>query len=197
MPGAARKKIPLQHLMTFRSVFTIISLISVHCTRTMCHHFVTWTCNNIHTNSMHQPTNRARCTVSWVSSVGGRSSLSEPITDRPRFLFPPGALYTKTYEQKAQRQLGYVVEHLTDNARDILNLPLSTCWERRTARGQWGPSVWAQWPAPQTGPRTAECLTAALSLCASHCKCCLPGKTRCATEETCVLTWVETQLATF
>lgn len=45
---------------------------------------------------MHHPTNRARCTSSWVSSLGGRSSLSEPITDRPRFRLPPGELYTKT-----------------------------------------------------------------------------------------------------
>lgn len=45
---------------------------------------------------MHQPTNRARCTRSCVSSLGGRSSLSEPITDRPRFRLPPGELYTKT-----------------------------------------------------------------------------------------------------
>lgn len=49
---------------------------------------------------MHQPTNRARCTKSCVSSLGGRSSLSEPITDRPRFRLPPGELYTKTCQRK-------------------------------------------------------------------------------------------------
>lgn len=49
---------------------------------------------------MHQPTNRARCTRSCVSSLGGRSSLSEPITDRPRFRLPPGELYTKTCQGK-------------------------------------------------------------------------------------------------
>lgn len=51
---------------------------------------------------MHQPTNRARCTRSCVSSLGGTSSLSEPITDRPRFRLPPGVLYTKTWQGKAQ-----------------------------------------------------------------------------------------------
>lgn len=51
---------------------------------------------------MHHPTNRARCTISSVSSAGGRSSLRESITESPRFLFPPGTLYISTWEDTSR-----------------------------------------------------------------------------------------------
>lgn len=84
-----------------------------------CFHGTTTGTAHALTNSMHQPANRAFCTASCVSWVGGTSSRNEPITDRPRFLFPPGVLYSKTWGQNMQKEIPWNVTVISTCQKDI------------------------------------------------------------------------------
>lgn len=163
---------------------------------------VFWGCKQLQicaflTNSMHHPTKRARCTMSSVISEDGRNSLSEPITDRPRFLFPPGTLYISTWEDRNTYFKQLLKKKKSPQSDRTLGVPVSVCSGRQPAPGRWCPSLWAPTPDPQTGLRTAEGLTPAAFCCSFHYRCGLPEKMTCTAEQMWFSTCVQEPFGVF